>query len=508
MAEQTDARGNRGWPWWMAPARIVGRFHGGLRAASAADATGLRSLPRAVVVVGLPLLVIVMAAVVSLLHATSVSNHTTLQIDWFRIQVDDLFTESPPFLILAVAIGAFSPALGVFLVCVFGVMDLAAGGVAAEYLGIHKVPDPAFTLVAAVTGRLISLGLLWLVVVEIPIIGRQLGLSWRRLGGSRLAVAGLTGAATVTLVWVWTQAATVLIRPVFTWSFPLIQPRVEAVAPIQDAGLVFAIVGGLVAGLVALTRGPSGLLKYATADAAPLPPGGGPGVVRRVIRRLVVAGLLTLLLGGLISVPLEAVLIFATLASARPLAQLVANRTVLGTAVGALPPIVRFAVAAALTLVVAQVTIGPLYDLARTDPGRVPDYFSVIVSMLIGVFVVQLATTPASGASRAVPPPIPVAAVVTLLVATVTLLFLASPSPMFADNDAGLLDTWGFKLVAGLAAGALSLFMAVFDKTPPIISDLAPFATEDGAKFEGDLFTMMNKVNKTNELADKGIPED
>jgi hypothetical protein len=492
----------------MAPARVVGRFHGGLRAASAADATGLRSLPRAVVVVGLPLLIIVMAAVVSLLHATSVINHTTIQIDWFRIQVDDLFTESPPFLILAVAVGAFSPALGVFLVCVFGVMDLAAGGVAAEYLGIHKVPDPAFTLVAAVTGRLVSLGLLWLVVVEIPIVGRQLGLSWRRLGGSRLAVAALTGAATMTFVWVWTQAATVLIRPVFTWSFTLIQPRVEAVAPIQDAGLVFAIVGGLVAGLVALTRGPSGLLEYPTADAAPLPSGGGPGVVRRLIRRLVVAGLLTLLLGGLITVPLEAVLIFATLASARPLAQLVANRTILGTAVGVLPPIARFAVAAAVTFIVAQVTIGPLYDLARTDPGLVPEYFSVIVSMIIGIFVVQLATTPSSAGARPLPPPVPVTAVVAFLLVIATLLLLAAPALVFADNDAGLVDTWGYKFVAGLAAGALSLFMAAFDKTPPIISDLAPFATEDGAKFEGDLFTMMNKVNKTNELADKGIPED
>lgn len=479
------------WQWWMVPSRVVGRFHTGVRAAAAADAAALRGLPKVAVAVGLPLLVVVLVGIVSASHAFFYSP----QVDWLRFQIDDVFTESPLFILCAIAIGAFSPALAVFLVAVFGVMDLAAAASA------HQLSP----LIPALAARLVAIWLLWLLAVEIPIFGRQLGLSWRRLAGNRFALAVLTALATGAFIWFWTQAATVLIRPIYTWTE--LRPRIEAFQPIQTAGLVFAVVGGLVAGAVALARGPAGLIRYPVARPAQPAPRGQLAIARRLVGRVVVAALLTVSLGGLISAPLDALVLFAAFAGTRPLARFVADRTILGTVVRSLPPIVRYAVGAALAFVVAQVTVGPLYELARADPGRMPEFFSIIVAVTIGMFVVQLATTPASRGVRRPPTPAANAAVMVVIAGASTLLLLAAPVAVYADNCSGLLDCYATPFFAALLATAMSMFMAFADKTPPVISDLAPFASEDGAKFESDLKTMMDHVAATNELADKGIPE-
>ena len=487
------------WPWWMAPARLVGRFRPGVRAAAAADAAALRGLPKVAVVVGLPLLVLVLAGIVSASHATSQVAHVSPQVDWLRFQIDDVFTESPLFILCAIAIGAFSPALAVFLVAVFGVMDLAAASSQAGELQ----PLPG-----ALAGRLIAIWLLWLLAVEMPIFGRQLGLSWKRLAGNRFAVAALTALATGGFVWIWTQAATVLVRPVFTWSALNYSIRLEAIQPIQTGGLVFAVVGGLVAGAVALARGPAGLIHYPVARPAQPAPRGQLAIARRLVGRVVVAALLTVSLGGLISAPLDALVLFAAFAGTRPLARFVADRTILGTVVRSLPPIVRYAVAAALAFVVAQVTVGPLYEFARADPGRMPEFFSIIVAVTIGMFVVQLATTPASREVRRPSTPAANAAVMVVIAGASTLLLLAAPLAVYADNCGSLADCYATPFLTALAATALSMFMAFADKTPEPFSTLAPLVDADtGPKFEKDLKTMIDHVAATKKLADEGIPE-
>lgn len=438
-------------PWWAAPARLVGRFRPRIAAAAAADSAALRGLPAVFTAVGLPLIVIILAGVVSVTHATAVGVHASTHVDWLRLQVDDVFTESPVFLLAAIAVGAFSPTLGVFLVAVFGVMDLAA----ATQQTYELSPMPV-----ALAGRLVALWLLWLVVVEIPIFGRQLGLSWQRLAGSRLAVAVLTALATGGFVWIWTLAATVLVRPVFTWSSLPSGVRLEAIQPVQTEGLAFAIVGGLVAGLVALARGPARLVPEPAPGPGHGPPRGSPALPRQVAGRVVVAALLTVSLGGLISVPLEAVALFAALAGARPLARFVADRTVLGTIVGALPPIARYALAGALTFTVAQVTIAPLYTLAAFDStGNVPQFFSVIIAVTIGIVMVELVTTPRAPDSTRVTVASS-AGVVAVLVVGLLLLLLAAPATVLADNCAGLSDCWNSPFLAALTGGALPLAMA------------------------------------------------
>ena len=112
------------WPWWMAPARLVGEFDPRLRAAAAADAFAFRRLPRIIVLVAFPLAVVALAGVVSATHATSDILHVAPKIDWLRLQVDDVYTEAPLFMLAAIAMGALSPALGVLLVLVFGVLSI------------------------------------------------------------------------------------------------------------------------------------------------------------------------------------------------------------------------------------------------------------------------------------------------------------------------------------------------------------------------------------------------
>jgi hypothetical protein len=330
-------------------------------------------------------------------------------------------------------------------VLVFGVSDIIAA-VPSPY-ELHPLPT-------ALIGRLIGVWLLWVVAVEVPVLGRQLGLSWRRLSGNRFAVAALVAAATGALVWTWTQAATVLIRPVFTWSTLVSGVTLAAVRAVQTAGLVFAIAGALVAGIGVIVRGPDRLL-VARPPRRRAARTGLLAVLASVVRQVVVATFLTLMLAGLISWPVEAAVLFVVLLVSGPLARFVADRTRLGTVLLTLPPIARIAIAAVLSFVLAQLTIGPLYHFAAVDTsGRYPQFFSVIVAVCVGIIAVRLATTPGrrpvgvtSVASTAV--------VGLLLGGLLLLLVVVAPAGVAADNCASLSDCWGTPFLAALAGGSL-----------------------------------------------------
>lgn len=447
------------WVWWMGPARLAGRIRPALGAAAAADALAFRSLPRIVIALVPPILVFVLSAVVSISHAERTVIPQVAHVDWLRLATDVVYTESAPFLLFAVIAGALSPALGALLVAVFGVMDIAAATPSPYEL--HPLPG-------ALVGRLVAIWLLWLLAVEIPVFGRQLGLSWSRLSGNRFAVAILTAVATSAFIWFWTQAALVLIRPVFVWSTLPSGVTLAAVFPVQSAGLVFAVAGGLVAGLGALARGPAGLLHEADRPSAP-PRTGVLALAARTVRRIVVAALLVVGLGGLISWPLEAVVLFVVLLGAAPLARFVADRTPIGSLVLALPPIARYALAAVLSFGVAQVTIAPLFRFAAVDTsGRYPEFFSVVAAMAIGIVLVQLATTPATRRPSAAS----IASTVTVALALAGGLFLIvflAPLTVAADNCGSLSDCWGVAFFAALTGGALPLLygMAFAPQKPP-----------------------------------------
>lgn len=433
-----------GWQWWMAPTRAIGRLRPTLLAAAAADAVVLRRLPNALVAVGLPLLVVVLAGAVSTLHATTSVQHVSPHIDWLRLQMDDVFTEAPLFILIAIGIGVFSPPLAVLLVAVFGIFDIAAAALQVDELR----PLPG-----ALAGRLVGIWLLWLLVVEIPALGRVLALSVRRLARSRVAVAALNGLVTSGLTLLWTQAAAVLIRPAILWSSIPTGARVEHIQPIQVGGIIFAIVAGAIAAAVAFARGPS-LLLSPVAPRSPSQP--GPWSIPVTVgRRLLVAGLLTVGLGGLMTTPLDAAVLFVALAGARPLGSFIARNTAVGVLLARLTPIVRIGLAIGLVFVVASLTVG-----AGGLKG-VSEFFSVIAAVAVGLFVIELVTAPgvpgaqlrsslARGAGMG-------GAVALALVA----VSVAAPVAALADNCANFTDCWSTVALGILAAVAIPTLFAL-----------------------------------------------
>lgn len=437
------------WPWWMAPARWIGRLRPGLLAAAQSDAIVLGRLPRAIVDLGLPLFVLIVAGIASATHATDVLQHPSVHIDWLRFVVDDVFTESAPFILGAIAIGLFSPALGVLFVAVFGAMDLVAA--AAQVYELKPLPG-------ALVGRLVALWLLWLLVVEVPVLARILASSVRRLADSRIAVAAMSAVAAAGFTFLWTQAAAVLIRPVFTWSSLPSGVRLEAIQPIQIGGMVFAVAAGLIAAAVALPRGPGGLLYLDVAGgrSGAGVPAVGPGALAVAVgRRLIVAGLLTVALGGLITTWLDAAVLFVALAGARPLARWIVQRSAIGVVAERVPPIVRVALAIAVVYGVALVTVGTALLM------KVSEFFSVIAAVAIGLFVVELVTASRSGSVAPRPSAARAAGLGAALGLGLLAIGLAAPLSVFADNCASFNDCWSSVAAAILAAVAVPTLFAL-----------------------------------------------
>lgn len=370
------------WPWWMAPARVAARFRRALGLTNTADALALQALPKAFVAVGLPLAVVALAGFVNVLHATTVLDHVAPHPDWLRFQIDDVWTEAPAFILLAIAIGVFSPALGAFLVVVFGVMDI--GAAALQPYELRPLPG-------ALAGRLVATWLLWLLVVEIPVLGRVLAGSVRAFAGNRLAVAAVNAALTGTFTLFWAAGAAILVRPIFEWSSLPSGGRMEAYVPMQAGDTVLAAAAAVIAGAVALTRGSGGLL-----NASPRPGHLGESSMARtpaiaIGRRVIGAALLTIGLGGMITAPLDAIVLFATLAGAAPVARRIGARLSLGSLFGRLPSIVRMAVSIPLVYVVSFLLID-----AESLKG-ISEFFPVIVVFALGLFVMELITAERAG---------------------------------------------------------------------------------------------------------------
>ena len=444
------AKAGRTWPWWMAPVRAVGRWRPMLLATAGPDADGLAGMGRWPGLVP-PVLVVVLCVVVSIFHATSTLSTFSGSTDWFRLSADDVFTDAVAFVLLAILVGTTSPTLGAFLTLVFGILDLAAASVQRNEL----TPLPW-----ALMGRLVGLWLLWLLVVEIPVLGRGLALATPRVARSRPILAVLVGLTTGLLFWIWTIATPVLIRPVFTWSDNG-QPQLASIVPLQQDGLVFAVVAGLAALVGALLRGPRGLMDAPVRPEAPAPtraPGRTPGWVRRIA----VAGLLTIGLGGVIASPLDAVILFVALAGATPFARIIADRTPVGAFVHVVPPLGRYLAGAVIVLVVSSLLMPPLVAL-----GGPTEFFPLIVVIVLGIFVMEVATTAGSGTGRRPPLPATTIGIAAGLTTFLVLTGLLLPGVVLADNCSGLGDCFPQVFAAALAAAAVPALLAAASKSPP-----------------------------------------
>jgi hypothetical protein len=340
-----------------------------------------------------------------------------------------------------------SPAAGVLLVLSFGAFDLVASLTHPEEL--HFWAQRPFPI----GGRLIAYWLLWLLAVEIPVLGRVLASSVGQFARSRPTVAVLSGVATGGFTFLWAQATPVLLRPVFLWS-DIGGPYAEAAVPIDYGWIVYVLVAGVTAAIVSLVRDPDWLIEE--FDASAEAPEGEPGRAATpiaVVRRLVVAALLTISLGGLITQAIDAVVLFVALAGAGPFAQWLASRSPVARLTDRLPPIVQAGLASAVVFVVALVFVGiPVLK-------NVSEFFVVIVGMSIGLFIVEFVT--ASGPEPLEPGPSIAHASGTGVLLGLGLLALqfVGPPPAAADNILSLSDIWNTITAISIAALALAMMI-------------------------------------------------
>lgn len=171
-----------------------------------------------------------------------------LWFGWFTPGFSEVFTESLFFLLVAAVLGVLSGNLGVLFVIGFAFGDFFIAH--PEWTGRWGVIG---SLLRVRIPLLIQYGLLTLLCVNVPVVSKSLVSNLRGLSrfgpGAALALASLLHAAvTFILVYFWTQAVPILIRPIFTWTGGA--PTVSAMSVLQSSSALtiagFAVAASLI----------------------------------------------------------------------------------------------------------------------------------------------------------------------------------------------------------------------------------------------------------------------
>lgn len=432
-------------PLWQRPAAVVAKWHRGIEPFLATDRRVLARLKVSEVAVIVTLLVV--TVVPSFFHAIA-GFGSTGNYSVFDITLETVYTESIPFMALALLIGLLAPTAGAGFVASFAVIDLIASAIAQQELTPFL---PAFV------ARLLSYWLLWLLAVEIPILIRTSLVSLDRPEpGYRVLALVIAGGAGLVLTWVWTQAMTMLIRPVFTWT-DLLGPSYNAVAPVQEKGEVLAVIGALGAVAVSLIH-----LRFAPGWGLPL---FSPSETRRRPLGLVpVAVVLTVFLfAGVITTILDLLILAAAAILARPAALRLRRIAKADRWLERIPWVVRFGVAFGSAFVVASVIVVPLFPVQGGS-----EFLPIVLAQAVALIVYEffLADDDEPEAQSA---DVTGTAVGLFLIGVISLALLLVPLPAAADNCSSRTDCypspWPAAGGAAAAAGA-SMFMKK-KNTPP-----------------------------------------
>jgi hypothetical protein len=358
-----------------------------------------------------------------------------------------VFTESLPVMAAMLTIGLLAPAAGALAVIVFAIGDLGLTVVRGE------LEPPLWALLA----RIASYWLLWVLAVEIPLIGRMIA-EWR-IGdesaspGKRWGAVAVGAVIVAALTWIWAQAAPLLIGVVFRLTTGWGGPTINAMYPLQLDGnylvAAAAILGLLLLGLRYLGRQP---------DLTPLPPDPPSGLTGSpIVGHLVTVALTFVVLLGVVTRPIDVVVLLPALLLARPIATYVLRTTGVGPQLARLPMPIRlvvgFAAAVAIGWVIVSI-LGFQSDLSG--------FFTMVVALAVGYIVMTFflaADSAASDGSRDAPVGSGVAT--TLMLTTGLLLFLALPELVLADNGGDHADGWPNAAAAALAAAAAGALAAM-----------------------------------------------
>ena len=409
-------------PYWAWPALLIGQLHRPLARSVRPDAELIHRLPgRFADDLVLPAIAVAVVIVFS----------------WLRLGIRDVFTESLPFMALAVVIGLVAPALGVIIVLLHAIGDLA------RTLGTPSAAADPLQFLAGIGARLISYYLLWLLVVEIPLLARAVpfaALASARPTGERARRVVAIGSAVIAvglMTFVWTLAVPILIRPVFTWSLG-VPPSAEALLPVQAWSIVVigaAVVatGGLALLRLSLSRaddsGPVTFEEFEDFELDNLEdePSQRVEVAAQIGRHIFAV----IILGGLISQVLDLVLLVVAVVVSRPLAMRLLRIDAVRTTLAWVPWILRFVIGFTLTYVLGVVATSLQFEALGSSE------LPIILAVALGLFLFQvLLNVDSAATSDERPEPAPggagagVAAVVLALV-----LPLAAPAIVSAQEE-------------------------------------------------------------------------
>jgi hypothetical protein len=378
-------------PGWVWPSLTLGAAWPALIATTRRDADLLRRLRpspgpgrlgRVGELPGLPAAILVGTALV-----------LAVVFGFIRLGIHDTYAESWLFLALALILGIASPAAGLVLVLAFIPMDLLA-------MITRGALDPLLPTLAAAA---IAWWLLFLLAVALPLIARQvlpavLATTRPTNATARRALGYLGGMAVIAgLVWTWCAGVTELLAPVFTWSDALGNPTASATGPVTDGRAGLAIVAALaLLGWTVLRDTFAVVDDEAEHDADPPD---WPRILPIPDRRLapirwalvVVVGLIAL--GGMITAPLDVILLGTALLAARPGVHWLLGRfPVALLLLGQVPWLVRLAAGIVLAWLAATVL-----TLVVTGPAfgseRLPIVLATAVALLILALLLEADAT-------------------------------------------------------------------------------------------------------------------
>ena len=306
----------------------------------------------------------------------------------FRLGITDVWSESMVFMLLALALGMFSPAAALLMLLLFIPFDIFAN----YQLGTL---EPFFP---ALAGRAVSWWLLWLLAVALPLMARALPGASLATGTPknpmlRKVIAYGAGAlAAGVLLLMWIGAAPFLLRPVFIWSQVFGSPHVPAIQPVQATGLFLVALGVILVVAVTLLRD---LLNVLDEEAVALNAPQDIGVSDEPLvsdqlaffAQLITDAFAVAALGGLITGALDVAILFGTLVIAKPVADRLLKRVPIALEVlSRVPWVLRFLGGFAFTYIAGLVINGALTD--TTVPGS--EFFSIVVSVAVGLFFLQI----------------------------------------------------------------------------------------------------------------------
>jgi hypothetical protein len=482
---------------WVWPSIAVGLIYPALARSARLDAelierlpdppTNLRRLPSAYQTL-LVAFIVVVAVFFSLFRGGGSLT------SWLGLGYDVVFTESYPFMLLALIIGMLSPSAGLLLVLLHIPLDLIASIISGGPFGGGQL-DP---LLPALAGRAVSWWLLWLLAVGIPLMARSIPgatLASRQPRDQFLrTLLAYTAGAVVSgiLLWTWTAALPFLVRPVFAWTY-LGVPTDQAVQPIQASGNVIIIAGVLLALGMTAVRQRFGVLDEEVHEISepagdlgqigPGPDGSGVGYISggddgsfddggdepifsdqlETVGKIAVQAFAVIALGGIITGAVDVAVLFGAALIGQLAAGRLARVHILATTLWRVPWVIRFVGAFIVTLLIGYVVNNLIF---APLPEAQSEFFPLVITTAVGLALFRVllgAAEPperepeheASEGSHAAPG-VALGVIAALVVGGFALF--AGPPPVAANNCSG----WGdcpvtMEAVAAAGAGSAAV---------------------------------------------------